>query len=103
MRRIFAANVSILEFPQLARGKCYLSQRHFIVYCLFLYRKNITIFLQVSLYVKIHNIYFAMCNVYLVEVFVSHDSRRSFKFLFPIYQMWFSCMKRNLTGKVLSE
>ena len=73
------------------------------IYCLFLNRRNVTIFILVSLYVKIHNICFAICNVYLAEVFVAHDSRRSFKFLFTIYQIWFTCMKRSLTGKVLSE
>ena len=103
MRRIFAANVSILEFPQLARGKCCISQRHFIVHCLLLNSRNITIFILVSLYVMVHSRCFAMCNVYLAEVFAAHDSRRSFKFLFPIYQIWFTCMKRNLTGIVLSE
>lgn len=46
-----------------------------------------------------------MCNVYIVEIVVSHDSK-SFQFLFSIYQIWFTCMKRNtfcLTVKELIE
>ena len=45
----------------------------------------------------IHNTCFAMCNVYLVEIFASHDSRRSFKFFFNIsnvvylYEKKFNC------------
>lgn len=46
-----------------------------------------------------------MCNVYIVEVFLSHDSK-VFSFFFSIHQIWFTCMKSNtfcLTVKVPVE
>lgn len=106
MRRIFAANISILEFRQLARGERCISHWHFIVYCLLLKRKIANIYLLVSFHVKVHSTRFTTCNVYLAEIFLSRDSRRSFKFLFSILQIWFTCTKRStfyLTVKVLTE